>query len=110
MPVRVNIVGGGMNDAVDYPDDSNTKAVTKDLHNGFDRGILTRNGKLVLSDTLAPGVYEYHLTAQQGQMYIMCFDLNSFHLILMFSNPRFSILSTSTLSCGSYFQTTDSGV
>ena len=109
MPLRVNIVGDGANEAVDCDDDSNTKAVKEDLLGGFGRGILTRDGKLVLSDTLAPGVYEYHLTAQQGQIYIVCFDLNSFHLILMFSF-LFSILSTSTLSCGFYFQTTDSGV
>jgi hypothetical protein len=106
MPLRVNIVGGGARDAVDYPDDSNTKAVKEDLHSGFDRGILKRDGNLVLSDILAPGVYEYHLTAQQGQIYIVCFVLNSFHLISFF----ISILSTYTLSCGFYFQTTDSGV
>ena len=67
MPLRVNIVGDGANEAVDYPDDSNTEAVEKKLLGGFGRGILRRDGKLVLSDTLAPGVYEYHLTAQQGQ-------------------------------------------
>jgi hypothetical protein len=67
MPVRVNIVGGGANDAVDYPDGANTKAVKEDLHSGFGMGILKQRGIGVLSDTLLPGDYEYHLTDQQGQ-------------------------------------------
>ena len=106
MLVRVNIVGGGANESVDYSDGANTKSVKEDLLGGYGKGILKQQGIGILSDTLAPGDYEYHLTAQQGQIYIVCFVLNSFHLISFF----ISILSTSTLSCGFYFQTTDSGV
>ena len=67
MPVRVCIEGGGANETVDYPDGANTKAVKEDLHSGFGMGILKQLGIGVLSDTLAPGAYEYHLTDQQGQ-------------------------------------------
>jgi hypothetical protein len=69
MPVRVNIVGGRANELVDYPDGANTKAVKEDLHSGYGKGILKQQGIGILSDTLAPGDYEYHLTAQQGQFF-----------------------------------------
>ena len=69
MPIRVNIVGGGANEAVDYLDGANTKAVKEDLHGAYGNGILKQQGIGILSDTLAPGDYEYHLTAQQGQFF-----------------------------------------
>jgi len=69
MPVRVNIVGGGANEPVDYPDGANTEAVEKKLLGGYGKGILKQQGIGILSDTLAPGDYEYHLTAQQGQFF-----------------------------------------
>jgi len=62
--VRVNIIGA--NNTVDFDDGANTQAVKKKLLGGFGMGILTQRGFGVLSDTLAPGDYEYHLTAQQG--------------------------------------------
>ena len=66
MSVRVNIIGGGANEAVDCDDGANTKLVKDDLFGGYGKGILKRDGKLVLTDTLAYGDYEYHLTTQQG--------------------------------------------
>jgi hypothetical protein len=40
---------------------------------------------MALSDTLAPGDYEYHLTAQQGQFSSMsCFDLMRLIYIYMY--------------------------
>ena len=36
----MNIVGGGLNEPVDYPNGENTEAVKGDLHIGFGRGIL----------------------------------------------------------------------
>ena len=69
MLVRVNIVGGGANEPVDYPDGANTKAVKEDLLGGYGKGILKQQGIGILSDTLASGDYEYHLTAQQGRVF-----------------------------------------
>lgn len=66
---RVNIVGRGANDLVEYPDGCNTEAVEKKLLGGFGKGILKQNGVGVLSDTLT-GIYEYHLTAQQEGKFI----------------------------------------
>jgi hypothetical protein len=74
MPVRVNIVGA--NEVVDYPDGANTEAVEKKLLGGYGKGILKQQGIGILSDTLASGDYEYHLTAQQGQF-------SSLYLLLM---------------------------
>jgi hypothetical protein len=69
MPVRVNIVGDGANKPVDYPDGANTEAVEKKLLGGYGKGIFKQQGIGILSDTLAPSDYEYHLTAQQGQFF-----------------------------------------
>eukprot|EP01031_Cornospumella_fuschlensis_P028569 gene28569-34487_t len=67
MPVKVSIVGGGANKPpVSYPDGSNTKAVKEDLFIGYGQGILHKNGFGVISDTLEPGYYEFHLTSPQG--------------------------------------------
>ena len=69
MPVRVNIVGRGENDPVDYPDDSSTETVVYYLIRGFGAGILKQGGIGVLRDTLASGVYDYYVTnTQQGQL------------------------------------------
>jgi hypothetical protein len=65
MLVRVNIVGGGEHEPVDYSDDSNTEAVKKDLLGGFGNGILKQRGIGILSDTLVSDIYDYHLTFQQ---------------------------------------------
>jgi hypothetical protein len=67
---RVNIIGigGGSNGHVDFDSGVITKLVKEDLLQGYGKGILTRDGKLVLIETLAPSVYEYHLTSQQGQL------------------------------------------
>lgn len=61
--VRITIVGRISRDPVSYDEGSNTKAVKDDLINGIGKGILTRNGVGVLSDTLT-GDYEFHLTEQ----------------------------------------------
>ena len=76
--VRVNIVGGGLNESVAYPDGSNTEAVEKKLLGGFGKGILKQNGIGILSDTLATGDYEYQLTIQEGQLLLFNHDLEKF--------------------------------
>ena len=55
-----------------YPDNANTDAVKRRLFGGFGKGMLKQNNIGILSDTLAPGEYEYHLTSQQGQLFY-CF-------------------------------------
>eukprot|EP01031_Cornospumella_fuschlensis_P026868 gene26868-32471_t len=67
MPVLVRIVGGGASKPFIYPDVSNTKSVKEDLLAGFGKGILQRDGLGVVSDTLEPGDYEFHLTSQQQE-------------------------------------------
>jgi hypothetical protein len=69
--IRVNIIGGS-NEHIDCDAGAITKLVKKDLFQGYGKGILKRDGKLVLSKTLTPGVYEYHLTSQQGQLLNLC--------------------------------------
>jgi hypothetical protein len=64
--VRINIVGGGFNESIEYSDGSNTKAVKDDLLGGYGKGILKVNGMGVLTETLDADEYEYYIT-QQGE-------------------------------------------
>jgi hypothetical protein len=62
--VRIIIVGAGRGESLQYPDDSNTKAVKEDLLGGYGRGVLKLDGVGVLSESLLAGEYQYHVTDQ----------------------------------------------
>ena len=82
MSVRVNIVGGEAIKPVKYPDGANTKTVKEDLFGRFGQGGLEQNDVGVLSETLAPGEYEYYLTPQQGQFIYFMLWINHFLVLL----------------------------
>jgi hypothetical protein len=70
--VRIAILGI-VADALECSEGANTEVVEKKLLQGFGKGILKRDGALVLSETLLAGDYEYHVTPQPaGKTNIIC--------------------------------------